>query len=247
MKSHSGLLEGIKNRRKLRSLSAASTGNTLIKLLVSAGLLLALIGVVFLALQPKSQSFALVKEEAGQENLAAATTPEAPVDAGGNAAAVATTAPEATIVVYVSGAVANPAVYELPEGSRVNDAVLAAGGLQEDAAAGYVNLAQPLTDGQQVNIPSLADAEAGALPTPVLTDPAQGSVGGAGTQAPELININTASKEQLETLPGIGTVTAERIIAYRTANGAFAQKTDLKKVSGIGDKKYAAIADLICV
>ena len=149
-----------------------------------------------------------------------------------------------TIFVYVSGAVNNPCVCELDEGSRVVDAIKAAGGFADDAATDALNLARVLVDGEQIDVPTLeeqaAAEEAGvSLSTSSTEDSTADSA--------ELININTATAEELETLPGIGEVTAANIIADREANGPFESIKDITRVSGIGDKKFEAIADLICV
>lgn len=146
-----------------------------------------------------------------------------------------------TIVVHVGGSVRNPGVYELPEGSRVNDAVVAAGGLADDAQTDSVNLARTLTDGEQVIIPSKDDAEA-AVPQATASQAPSTAQSGSGK-----VNINTATAEALDALPGIGASTAAKIVADREANGPFKTTDDLKRVTGIGDKKYAQLADLITV
>ena len=146
-----------------------------------------------------------------------------------------------TIVVHVGGSVRNPGVYELPESSRVNDAVVAAGGLADDAQTDSVNLARNLTDGEQVLIPSKAEAEAAGQQTAPSQAPATAQPGSGK------VNINTATAEALDALPGIGASTAAKIVADREANGPFKTTDDLKRVTGIGDKKYAQLADLITV
>ena len=138
--------------------------------------------------------------------------------------------------VHVSGAVQEPGLYELPEGSRIAAAVEAAGGFSEDAATDGVNLARVLFDGEQIVVPTIEEAAAGST-----------SEGSSTTSSSSLVNINTASASELDTLPGIGPATAEKIIADREANGPFTTIEDLKRVSGIGDKKYENLADLICV
>ncbi len=147
------------------------------------------------------------------------------------------------LCIHVDGAVEAPGVYYLDAGSRIVDAVEAAGGLKEGAATEAVNLAQVLEDGQQVLIPTPGDAA--ALP------PAPASAGaraaGADAGRAVLVNINTATAEELVTLNGIGEATAEKIIADREANGPFPAIEDLKRVSGIGDKKFEALRDAICV
>ena len=121
-----------------------------------------------------------------------------------------------------------PAVYRLPPGSRVEDLVNAAGGAAADADLERVNLARPLFDGEQVIIYRIGE------------EPAQG-------EAAAKININRASVEELTTLPGIGTVRAERIVAYREKNGYFSDPSEIMDVSGIGESIYESIADLITV
>lgn len=143
-----------------------------------------------------------------------------------------------TIAVHVSGAVAAPGVYELEEGARVADAVELAGGFLEGAAENALNLARVLNDGEQVVVPTAEEQAA--------QQAAVESAGGTASLGGK-VNINTASAEQLDTLPGVGESTAQKIIADREANGPFSSPEDLKRVSGIGDKKYAELADLITV
>lgn len=150
--------------------------------------------------------------------------------------------PASTIVVHVGGAVAEPGVRELEEGARVQDAVDAAGGFAEGAARDELNLARVLVDGEQIVVPSLeeADAAAGAAP-----DGGGGATG--ASSAGGKVNLNRATAAELDALPGVGPSTAEKIVADREANGPFRTVEDLKRVSGIGDKKFADLADLVCV
>lgn len=141
-----------------------------------------------------------------------------------------------TICVYVSGCVASPQVCYLPVGSRVADAVEAAGGFADDAALDAINLARLLNDGEQIVVPSAE--QAAASPSGEATTPADSS---------SLVNINTADVSQLQTLDGIGEATARKIVADREANGPFQTIEDLKRVSGIGDKKFEGLKDSICV
>lgn len=141
-----------------------------------------------------------------------------------------------------------PALYDLAEGARVLDAVEAAGGFAEGAARDALNLARTVSDGEQVVVPSEADIAAQEAASAGVG----GASAGAGASAPAgsasgKVNINTASATQLDTLPGVGASTAEKIVADREANGPFKTVEDLKRVSGIGDKKFAALADAICV
>lgn len=139
------------------------------------------------------------------------------------------------IFVYVSGMVKHPGVIKLSPGARVIDAVNAAGGLLPEADVGKVNLAQPLKDGMQVNVPGS-----------VVVRPAVTSSHTVRTQETrQTVNINTADKAELEKLPGIGPALAERIIEARNTKGPFRDGADLKKVPGIGEAKFAKIKDSI--
>lgn len=146
---------------------------------------------------------------------------------------------EKPIVVQVSGAVPRPGVYALAKGSRVQDAISAAGGFLAEANKTGINLARALEDGEQVDIPFMEGA------SPVILE------GPAATEAPvtstELININFASQAELESLPGIGPTTAKKIIDYREQNGTFLTTEDIINVSGIGPGTYERIKDLITV
>jgi competence protein ComEA len=141
------------------------------------------------------------------------------------------------IRVYVSGAVAQPDVYELPAGSIAQDALSAAGGPASDADLNRINLAASLADGEQVYVPHI-----GEVPTPAPASP-----GGAESAPAGPININTASQVELETLPGIGPSIAQRIIEYREANGPYPTIEAIQNVSGIGPSTFEQIKDLITV
>jgi competence protein ComEA len=147
--------------------------------------------------------------------------------------------------VYISGAVAAPAVYPLPPGSIIDDLVRAAGGFSAEADPAAVNLAQPLADGMQVHVPVRAEA----LPTPPpVSAPAAGvRSGGVTVDLTGLVDINTATAAQLEALPGVGPATAADIIAYRETNGPFATIEAIMDVPGIGEGKFAEMKALIRV
>ena len=141
------------------------------------------------------------------------------------------------IQVHVVGAVRNSGIYSLPPESRLSDAVGAAGGMTQRADPERINLADFLRDGQQVYVPTI-DTPVPPSPTPLA------SVGGIGVGqrgAGVIVNINTASVTELETLPGIGPVLAQRIVAYREAQGPFQDAAEIKKVAGIGEARYAQI------
>lgn len=124
-----------------------------------------------------------------------------------------------SIVVDVAGAVVRPGLLELPAGARVGDALAAAGGYATDAdldaAAAAINLAQPLSDGEQVRVPRIGEAIAAAGPAGSDHEPAPAGGGAPAPVAGGLVNLNTASPEQLEALPGIGPVTVQKIVAAR--------------------------------
>jgi competence protein ComEA len=142
----------------------------------------------------------------------------------------------APINVYVSGAVKQPDVYTLPLGSLVKDAIAAAGGAAADADLDHINLALRLSDQQQVHVPRRGEAP------PVNTNTRSG-VGAIGA----LININTATLEELDTLPGIGPSIAQAIIDYRTAHGPFQTIEEIDNVKGIGPALFEKIKSQITV
>lgn len=149
------------------------------------------------------------------------------------------------VYVYVCGAVKQEGVYRLQEGSRINDALLLAGGLTEDAASGVLNLAEPVQDGQKLYFPTkdeLADQQ-NALRDGAYTD---SQIDSSGEQT-QKIDINTADKEQLMTLSGIGEAKAESIIRYRAEHGNFAQIEDITNVDGIGESLFQKIKEYIYV
>ncbi len=147
-------------------------------------------------------------------------------------------------VVHMTGAVQHPGVYPLPPGSRLFQAVEAAGGLTSDADPERVNLADRIQDAQQVFIPRL-----GKTPPPSPT-PIAASLSGStesGQLGHGLININTASAAELDALPGIGPVYAARIIAYREDHGPFSSPADIVQVKGIGTATYEKLKSRITV
>ncbi len=151
------------------------------------------------------------------------------------------TATAALLRVYVSGAVAHPDVYRLPPGSIVKDAIQAAGGASGEADLSRVNLAQELRDQQQVVVPRAGE--------PDVAPPASSAPPGRSGDVPLTgkVNINTATADELDTLPGVGAVTARNILDYRAANGPFKSIEDIQKVKNIGDATYQKLKDLITV
>lgn len=159
--------------------------------------------------------------------------------------------PPASVVVYVSGAVMTTGLVEVPQGSRVGDALAAAGGFDETADPSALNLARVVEDGEQIDVPTRE--ERSAQESAATEGPGSGAPSGSGASSPAsskttgLVNINTATQAELESLPGVGPSTAKKIIDDRTANGPFKKKEDLKRVSGIGEKKYASLESNITV
>lgn len=152
------------------------------------------------------------------------------------------------LVAYISGAVVSPGVYELEKGSRIQDLIQAAGGVTDGALQESVNLAQPISDGSHIHIPHEEDAGSSAYENDISSDEIIATQQPSSSrQSQGTININTADAKTLEQLPGIGPSTAQKIISDRQKNGPFRTKEDLKRVSGIGDKKYEALADVIGV
>lgn len=150
-------------------------------------------------------------------------------------------AQSSTIFVHIAGSVKNPGLYELPQGSRVSDAVTAAGGMSKDANTSSVNLARQLTDGEQIIVGSTEDAKT------VLENGSSHSSNSNEGATQGKININTASTEELMSLDGVGEATADKIIAYRQEHGSFSSIEEIKEVSGIGEKKFEAMKDAITV
>ncbi|MET8382103.1 ComEA family DNA-binding protein [Streptosporangium canum] len=136
------------------------------------------------------------------------------------------------VTIHVTGKVRRPGVITLPAGSRITDAVRAAGGVRKGASTGPLNLARKLVDGEQI-IVGAAGPAAAAPPT---ADP-----------APIVLDLNTATPQQLEQLPGVGEVLARRIVEYRDGHGGFRTVEQLREVSGIGDRKYAEIREKVHV
>jgi competence protein ComEA len=144
------------------------------------------------------------------------------------------------VTVHVAGAVARPGVYDLDANARVIDAVEAAGGGAPDADLNRLNLAAKVADGQRVHVQRVGEA----------TPPAPGSPGGAagGSADPSgLVNLNSATPAELETLPGIGPTLAEAIIAERERRGGFRSVNELRDVRGIGEKRFADLKDKVTV
>jgi competence protein ComEA len=141
-------------------------------------------------------------------------------------------APVRKLLVHVVGAVREPGLYKLDDGSRVDDAIRAAGGPRPKAALELVNLAAPVADGQQVIVPLRGRSATGGAAT-------------APGAPPQPVHLNSATLEELDTLPGIGPVTAQKILDYRTEHGAFSSVDELDSVPGIGPARLAELEKLV--
>ena len=218
---------------------------------VVAGSVLLVLAVV-LALRAVLTSTAAGGESApAAAGTTAAARPSAAVSTAGPRAGTATapggpSAGAGSVVVHVTGAVIRPGVVTLGEGSRVNDAIGAAGGVSPDADTQQLNLARVLTDGEQIRVPRIGEVLPDPAPQPgAAVTPGTGTAPGkpgAGS-ASGTVNINTASASDLEKLPGIGPALAQRIVEYRDSHGPFASVDALTDVPGIGKAKLEALRE----
>ena len=145
----------------------------------------------------------------------------------------------ATLYVHILGAVARPGLYVLSDGDRAIDAVAAAGGFTATADQSQLNLARVIVDGEQLYVPSIGEAPAAAA------GGASGANGAGGGGVAGKVNINTADEATLETLPRVGPAMAKRIIDWRAANGRFTAIEDLMSVSGVGEKTFEQLKDMV--
>ena len=152
--------------------------------------------------------------------------------------------PPVTVTVHVAGQVANPGVYAVPAGGRVADAVVAAGGTVVEADVEQLNLAARVSDGERVYVPKKGEAPA---PAPAMAAPPAGGGGGKAAAPGAPLDLNTATAEQLEALPGVGPATSRAILAYRASHGGFRSVTELLEVPGIGPAKLEALRPLVRV
>jgi competence protein ComEA len=148
-----------------------------------------------------------------------------------------TAAAPAVVVVDVVGAVRRPGLYRLEQGARIADAVARAGGAAANADLALINLAAPLADGEQVVVPKHGAAAPSAAPS--------GAAGFAGAPSTGPVHLSTATLEQLDSLPGIGPVTAQKILDYRQKHGAFTTVDELDAVPGIGPARLDQLKDLV--
>ncbi|MEX0658270.1 MAG: ComEA family DNA-binding protein [Egibacteraceae bacterium] len=214
--------------RGLARLGCSGAEIAALALLVGGGV--AALGLLWVLARPGAAPAADQQEPAGE-----AGSPEAPALVGEELE---------ELVVHVAGEVAAPGLHRLPDGARVADALEAAGGPLPDAGLDALNLARPLTDGEQLFVPG---------PGPPPGQPAAGHTEQGGPAPPSavrpdgLLDLNRATPDDLEELPGIGPVLAERIVEHRDTVGGFGAVGDLRDVPGIGEKKFQSIAELVAV
>ena len=210
------------------------------RILIFLVMALVFLGCVFMKQFLDTGSF--LPEGSGAGILKVEGAEELPEKAGaGETESVPAVIVPAQFIVDVEGAVVQPGVVSLPEGSRVYEAVEAAGGVLDSADNGRVNLAEKIVDGAAIYIPFKGEEQSAMAP-----GISSGTSAAAGTSGGGLININTADKSTLMQLPGIGEVYAQSIIDYRQSVGAFQKPEDIKNVSGIGDAKFSKLKDRIC-
>ncbi|WP_243745363.1 ComEA family DNA-binding protein, partial [Streptomyces hainanensis] len=182
--------------------------------------------------RPQAVTVATSNPPAAPTDLPTDVPPDSPAASAGASAGAPSPSAAAPLVVDVAGEVAEPGIYSLPAGSRVADAIEAAGGSAPGTDTDALNRARPLVDGEQILVG--APPSAGPAPPPAPAPAAGGR-----------ISINTATSEQLQELPGVGPVLAGNIIGYRESNGAFTTIEQLGEVSGIGDRRLADLRDRV--
>ncbi len=219
---------------------------------VAGGVIVAVVIAVLLLRSPSGPAVVTLPR-AGTEpaGVTVAAAPSGGATGGAADGTASTTAPRSgssvdpgTVVVHVAGAVAAPGLVTLPTGSRVADAVALAGGLRADADGDRINLAAPVSDGVRVFIPVVGQPDP-PLAVAVTGGPAESA---SATPSPtQPLDLNTATAEQLEALPGVGPSTAAAIVAYRTEHGQFRSVDELQEVRGIGPAKFEAVESSVTV
>lgn len=186
------------------------------------------------------------KSDGTSGSSAARSDHNGPGTSSGAPPAAVTTTSSGPVVVDVAGAVVRPGLVSVVSGARVADAIAAAGGLRPDADADRLNLASLVSDGARIYVATVGQS---SIPVPI--GPNTSGVGGiaepGATTIPAPVDLNSATADQLDTLPGVGPSTAQAILSYRTAHGPFASVDDLDQVRGIGPAKLSQLRDLVMV
>lgn len=233
---------------------------------VAAGLVVGMVAVLWMGGMFAEPARTVTKIATNQNEPSAPSREETPGNNGGSlpttggkgkkmtpagVKAPASPAPE-KLVVHVAGAVKDPGIVTLQQGSRVHEAISAAGGPQDKAQLDAINLAATVQDGQQLYVPTHAEQPVNGTAGPGAagsgtTAAADGTTIGGAAGAEPLININTADAAELSKLPGVGPVLSERIVDWRAEHGAFESVAELDAVSGIGEKMLATLGELVTV
>lgn len=247
---HEGLVSAETARRRWAvSLRAALVAGTFVVLLAGGVVVVQIAGtpgevVALDEADPEHVAPAGGAESEGEHAARAApSTTGEPAAPGYPAATTQPDAAGAPVLVHVVGQVLTPGVVEVPAGSRVLDAITLAGGLAPGADTAAVNLAREVVDGEQVYVPAPGEP----VPAPPGASTGTGGVESSTPATPGLVDVNSASLEELDTLPGIGPALAERIVQWRADNGGFSSVDQLGDVSGIGPSVLGKIRDLVTV
>ena len=197
---------------------------------------LAVVGLLFLRSSSPPPKLTLPQAEPGS----------APPDGSSSPGVSPPSTPPVTVTVHVAGQVVNAGVYAVPAGGRVADAVVAAGGTAAEADVEQLNLAARVSDGERVYVPKKGETPP-AVPATATAAPSTGAGGGKAAAPGAPVDLNTATAEQLEALPGVGPATSRAILAYRAGHGRFRSVTELLEVPGIGPAKLEALRPLVRV
>lgn len=202
-------------------------------------LVVIIVGVIYIV--NRQQPTRIIREDATIHTPTAYTLPIAEAPVMPTATEVPTTTEAQIVVIHIAGEVNNPGVFELPYGSRINDAVQLAGGVTEYANISAINLAAFLRDAMQIVVPAIGDEVENIVTYEYAAPP------GTPAQNNNLVNINTATSTQLQTLPGVGPIIAQNIIDFRESNGWFASIDELINVAQIGAATLERLRELVTV
>lgn len=243
--------EKTEGKQKLQDLLAWLTEKKMYIIIV----LLALGGFYYVNRQPAADNSALLSSSQSMSENSGQSLQSSSVSSVASSASSAASAANSEVVCDISGAVKHQGVYRLKNGARLEDLIEKAGGLTKDAQLKAINRSQLLKDQDKIYIPGKGEkveaaqtANSASATTPassVASSSASSSTSGAASG--DLINLNTATAADLQKLNGIGEKKAEQIIAYRQEKGSFKSIDELKEVSGIGDKTFAAIKDQLTI